>query len=817
MRSRRFDPKFVLPALLTLLLWPGCAQQDLYEPPGSPVTRVGTVPLPSQNEGVAIMGRYAFVAGGQAGLHAIDFTDPHNPQLVQTINTLKYSESVEVVRTFVNHELRDIALVVEGTEGVTSYDITDPSAMTSFDSGTTAVFGNRIFIDQSDDPEEPYDIYMAEGWKGVRIFESIPAQPGILAYNGVFVGTNGYAEGIVVHDGYAYVADDEMGLAVLDVRILDLDTVELISWADTPGEALDVELSGGYAFVADGYHGLAVLSINGPDTPVLLTNLDLDGKCRAIAVRDNLAVLAAQGSGVHFVDISDPEHPVFLGRIITEYAMDLAISGEGFVLVADRDEGLVILQGQNEFLDHTPPAPVMSLRAESFGVGAIRLAWYATGDDGMQGTATNLEIRMADTPINDQTAWIAATPVSDVPAPENPGIEATFVVDELSAGEKFFALRFTDDAELVSNLGNTVSAVPGDGILLLDPSLDIQGGTVSETYTYQVTFIYPADPTVHQVIIDGTGYDMIPVETKAGETLFRYQTQLDPGSHNYSFHFEVDNPDVPPATTTQANGPVVGSIVFTMGSSDTDQTADPAYEPGRDPDEWQHTVVFSDSLVSAVAEVTQSDWVALGLSDPSNFDGDDHPVDSLTWLQAIQYCNALSVADGMNEAYTVDDQLVSWDQMADGWRLPTEAEWEWLCRGGSTSTFAGGSLTGRVCNQDPVLDAMGWYCGSTFPEDPSTSEVMQKTANSRGLHDMHGNVWEWCWDWYGDYRITDEDGDGVVLNPLGATSGFQRVLRGGSWYGGSEDCRSANREARYPDSADDVVGMRVVRTIFSSQ
>ncbi len=235
MRSRRTALPFVL-TVAFLLLGAGCARQDLYEPPGAPFVRVGSVALPSENEGVAIMGRYAFVAGGQAGLHTIDFSDPSNPRLVQTINTLKYSESVEVVRTFVDHQLQDIALVVEGTEGITSYDITDPAAVTSFNSGTTAVFGNRVFVDEPADPDEPYVCYLAESWKGVRIFESIPAQAGILAYNGVFVGTNGYAEGIVVRDGFAYVADDEMGLAVLDVRVLDLDSVELANAMIMDGE-----------------------------------------------------------------------------------------------------------------------------------------------------------------------------------------------------------------------------------------------------------------------------------------------------------------------------------------------------------------------------------------------------------------------------------------------------------------------------------------------------------------------------------------------------------------------------------------------------
>ncbi len=814
MRSRRFDLRVLFFALLALSVWAGCAQQELYEPPGATFTRVGSVPLPSENEGVAVIGRHAFVAGGQAGLHSIDFTDPTAPVLLQTLNTLKYSESVEVVRTFVNHQLQDIALVVEGTEGITSYDITDPSSMTAFNSGTTAVFGNRVFIEEPEDPETPYIAYLAESWKGVRVFESIPAQPGILAYNGIFIGTQGYAEGIEVRDGYAYVADDEMGLAVLDVRVLDLGSVELVSWADSPGEALDVVLEDEYAYVADGNEGLAIFRIDGAAAPVHLGNLDLDGKCRAVAVRDHLCVLAAQGAGVHFVDVRDPANPVFLGRIITEYAMDLALSNEGFVLVADRDEGLIIFQGPREFNDDTPPAPVRSLTGESFGVGAVRLSWYSTGDDKMQGLATSLDIRYSETPIVDEATWAAATVVANTPAPEQPGTAMSFVVTELTDGEKFFAIQYTDNAGHVSSLGNSINATPGDGILLTEGSLNVQAGTTTATYTYDVTYIFPEAPTVHQVIIDGNPNEMSVVATKLDEIQYRYQTQLPGGAHNYSFNFQVADPEVPAATTEPVSGPVVGNIVFEMGSSDTSNDLDPNYEPGRQTDEWQHTVVFSDSLVSAVTEVTQAQWAALGLTDPSNFDGVDRPVESITWLQAIQYCNALSANDGLVNAYAVDGQLVDWNHEANGWRLPTEAEWEWLCRGGSTTTFANGALTGRVCNFDPVLDSMGWYCGSDFSGTPSTKSTGQKTANSNNLLDMHGNVWEWCWDWYGDYRISDTDGDGVVLNPMGAVSGTQRVIRGGSWFGGSEDCRSANRESRFVDSTDDVVGLRVVRTIF---
>ncbi|MBK6735890.1 MAG: hypothetical protein IPG61_17820 [bacterium] len=164
--------------------------------------------------------------------------------------------------------------------------------------------------------------------------------------------------GVVVRDGWCYVADNEMGLAVIDARILALGTMQVVSWTDSPGEALDIEIDGDYAFVADGPHGLAVFAIDGGAAPVHVGQVALEGTCRAIAVQDGLAVLAAQGSGLHFVDISNPRAPVFLGRIVTSYAMDICFSNEGMLLAVDRDEGMLVLISGRVFHDVTTPNPL---------------------------------------------------------------------------------------------------------------------------------------------------------------------------------------------------------------------------------------------------------------------------------------------------------------------------------------------------------------------------------------------------------------------------------------------------------------------------
>ena len=247
------------------------------------------------------------------------------------------------------------------------------------------------------------------------------------------------------------------------------------------------------------------------------------------------------------------------------------------------------------------------------------------------------------------------------------------------------------------------------------------------------------EPTVNQVIIDGTGHDMTPVTVRAGETVYRYSTTLDLGEHTYAFHFEAEG--VSPATTAEAVGPIVGRIVFTMGSSDTTDPDDLDYELGRESDEWQHTVVLTDSVRTRLLEVSQAEWVAAGLVDPSHFDGDDLPVESITWFDAVAYCNAQSQSDGLTAAYTINGDDVTWNQAADGWRLPTEAEWEYLCRAGSTTAFCNGRISALVCSDDPVLNAVGWYCGSFGGgETQGTQDVGGKLPNDWGIYDMHGNV-----------------------------------------------------------------------------
>lgn len=162
-------------------------------------------------------------------------------------------------------------------------------------------------------------------------------------------------------------------------------------------------------------------------------------------------------------------------------------------------------------------------------------------------------------------------------------------------------------------------------------------------------------------------------------------------------------------------------------------------------------------------EVTQFQWQSVMGKNPSNFKGANLPVERVSWRDAMEFCRRLTererTAGRLPEGYV--------------YMLPTEAQWEYACRAGTTDDYAGD------------LDKMGWYNRNS---GNTTHPVGKKQANAWGLYDMHGNVWEWCLDWYKGYT------GGSVRDPTGpSSSGDGRITRGGDWTGVAEDCRSANR------------------------
>jgi len=242
---------------------------------------------------------------------------------------------------------------------------------------------------------------------------------------------------------------------------------------------------------------------------------------------------------------------------------------------------------------------------------------------------------------------------------------------------------------------------------------------------------------------------------------------------------------------------------FLMGSPDD--------EEGREDDEGPQRTVNISTFQMSETEVTQKQFEdVMGWND-SSFSGDDHPVEEVTWYDCVSFCNEQSEADGYTKCYTItdmdyggdhiEDADVTCDWDANGYRLPTEAECEYACRAGTTTRFNTG-------DSDSDLGRAGWYWdNSGFTTHP----VGEKEASAWGLYDLHGNVWEWCSDWYGKgYYGTRPDPDS---DPTGPNSGPYRVIRGGGWNISAQGRRSANRTNFGPYSRYHDLGFRLVRSV----
>ncbi|WP_299535959.1 formylglycine-generating enzyme family protein [uncultured Streptomyces sp.] len=188
------------------------------------------------------------------------------------------------------------------------------------------------------------------------------------------------------------------------------------------------------------------------------------------------------------------------------------------------------------------------------------------------------------------------------------------------------------------------------------------------------------------------------------------------------------------------------------------------------------------SCLLGVYPVTQGLYAQVTGGRPSAAHGDELPVEGVSWQDAVAFCNALSVREGLRPVYTIgDEDDVRRDTGADGYRLPTEAEWEHACRAGTTGPHYG------------PLDEIAWYRGNSG-ERPH--EVGGLAPNAWGFHDMLGNVWDWCWDVY----------DAEVY-------GAYRVLRGGGWFDEHWSCRASARRRSHPSYRVDDVGFRLARSV----
>jgi formylglycine-generating enzyme required for sulfatase activity len=217
---------------------------------------------------------------------------------------------------------------------------------------------------------------------------------------------------------------------------------------------------------------------------------------------------------------------------------------------------------------------------------------------------------------------------------------------------------------------------------------------------------------------------------------------------------------------------LIPSGSFTMG-------ADKNFENANDDATPQHRVSINKPLYLGTYEVTQAQWAAVMGNNPSNYKGWSNPVEQVSWDDIQVFIQRLNQKEGHTR-----------------YRLPTEAEWEYAARAGTESTYSFGDDAGQ-------LGRYAWY-GENY-DSGFTHPVGQKQPNAWGLYDMHGNVWEWVQDWYGERYYSNSPG----TDPKGPSSGSNRVIRGGSWNLNAEYCRSAYRDYIAPDYRYYIMGFRM--------
>lgn len=223
----------------------------------------------------------------------------------------------------------------------------------------------------------------------------------------------------------------------------------------------------------------------------------------------------------------------------------------------------------------------------------------------------------------------------------------------------------------------------------------------------------------------------------------------------------------------------------------------PPNEEGRDDDEHQHFVRLTHGFHMSVTPVTQTQYELVMGSNPSSFKGENLPVDRVSWNEAVEFCKKLGELRPK-----LWQRLKNKGEAGRTYRLPTEAEWEYGCRAGVPWAFSTGR---RITTDQANFDGRHTYSGAPGGKFRGrTSPVNRFPANPFGLHDMHGNVAEWCGDFYATYSRSS------VIDPVGPDKGLTRVIRGGSWHTPAKDCRSGARNHYTPDVRYNDAGFRVV-------
>ena len=339
-------------------------------------------------------------------------------------------------------------------------------------------------------------------------------------------------------------------------------------------------------------------------------------------------------------------------------------------------------------------------------------------------------------------------------------------------------------------------------------SANLQGGTEGypdSTYTFSVRHTYVTVPLRYVWTFDDAdsvvANDSLPVRHRfRGEGMYTVvlritNTEINREVSRVSLNVNIRS-RVPLIPLVEIPG---GS--FVMGNNrNISQSESPA-----------HPITISRNLLVSKFEVRNFEWNTIMPKSPAWSQQDSLPVENITWFEAVDFCNRLSIRSGLIPAYSIRGDTVQCFFSATGYRLPTEAEWEYMARAGTTAEFYSGNpgVFFSAClasdTLDPVVDSIAWYCLNAESRSHACGE---KKPNAFGLYDVIGNVGEWCWDWLdGNYYRNSP-----ALDPAGPPSGFLRVVRGGDFTVGILDSRvSSRRLSAQPSTHTYSIGLRIVR------
>jgi formylglycine-generating enzyme required for sulfatase activity len=567
---------------------------------------------------------------------------------------------------------------------------------------------------------------------------------------------------------------------------------------------MDMAVAGEYAYVVAPDGLLVIIDLSDPTTPTMLGEpIEIGRSGQSIWLSSETAYIS--GESLVLFDISDPANPLLLGAspqlwggklvVRSDYAY---IAAEDLIIMDVSDSANVRLVAKYAFPDTTSITIWDIARVDG---DVVYL--YSTCHDCGRGWGTE-ELRLVDVTVPSQPEWLRSYNIRD----RTPLTLAASNIAFISSDTGPLVLNVSDPASptIMAHCGPNDAATVISGLVLTAHQTTLAPFVFTNVLqVYRITEV----PAITRQSVQNGKLNLQWNEPARGMKLQR-ATSLEnpewqdlPGSETMTsaelqvwggpeyFRLAFDAPE---------NMVWIPAGTFMMGSPETEQDRNENEGP-------QTQVTLTQGFFMGKYEVTQGEYLAVMGENPSWFNGDrtadggddygtnlDRPVEQVSWDNAVAYCGAL----------TEQERVANRIPIGYAFRLPTEAEWEYCCRAGTTTRFSYGD--------DPDFTQLGEYAWYSDNSGDMTHSVGQKLPNQWGLFDMHGNVWEWCQDWSAESLP-----GGIVLDPQGPDTGpgpnSTRVMRGGDWGWWKVDakyCRSAHRNRHLPEFGGSNIGFRVV-------